>query len=324
MEYDLRSHKLDNNTHLVKNKHTNEPVAILKTRGGYNRNEVNAEWHPDYKLLHPETHENLLTRNFAKPFDSVTAAVSSLIYASQKYAIGDEPTRDPVKTAYAGEFDSKNQYDEAKVAHKWHVHDDEGKHIASITSFHGPNQIHKDSQVKVGWVKSFADAVPESVKEASGKKYNGNDLNHAMGRIRYQIDNKGKEPRFIGSDTSTSSNSKTFKTKLSPEDASNAYEEHLKSKLGSNTTFTRHSPIVFSAHKPAASLYGSAEQHHVISMPGELHHVHSSFSHPDYNSSTSKNSQIIESYVFNKSRKYHPLTLEEHMSVHKFLRKKAQ
>ena len=118
MEYELTAHKLDNNTHLVKNKHTNEPVAILKKRGGYSKNEVTAEWHPDYKLLHPETHENLLTRNFAKPFNSVAAAVSGLTYDSQKYAMGGEPTHDPVKTVYAGEFDSKNQYDEPTVAHK--------------------------------------------------------------------------------------------------------------------------------------------------------------------------------------------------------------
>lgn len=324
MEYELTAHKLDNNTHLVKNKHTNEPIAILKKQGGYSKNEVTAEWHPDYKLLHPETHENLLTRNFAKPFDSVAAAVNSLTYSSEKYAKGDEPTHDPVKTVYAGEFDSKNQYDEPTVAHKWHVHDDDGKHIASITSFHGPNEIHKDSHVNVGWVKSFSDAVPESVKEASAKKYAEKNLEHALHRIRYQIDNKGKEPRFIGSQASKSSSNKTFKTKLSPDEASNAYEEHLKKKLGTDAVFTRHSPTVFSVHKPATSVYSSAEQHHVISMPGELHHVQSSFDHPEYMSSSNKNSQIIESYMGSKTRAYYPLTLEEHMSVHKFLRRKVR
>lgn len=323
MEYELTSQKLDNNTHLVKNKHTNEPVAILKKRGGYGK-EVTAEWHPDYKLLHPETHENLLTRNFAKPYDSVTAAVSNLTYSTQKYAYGNEPVHDPVKTRYAGDFDSKNQYDEPKKAHKWHVLDDDGKHIASITSFHGPNQLHKDSAVNVAWVKTFSDSVPESVKEAAAKKYSGQHLEPTLHRIRYQLDNKGKEPRFIGSQASKSSSNKTFKTKLSPDEASNAYEEHLKTKLGSDAVFTRHSPTVFSVYKPAASVYNSAEQHHVISMPGELHHVHSSFDHPEYMSSSNKNSQIIESYVGNRNRVYYPLTLEEHMSVHKFLRKKVR
>lgn len=324
MEYELTAQKLDNNTHLVKNKHTNEPVAILKKRGGYSKNEVTAEWHPDYKLLHPDTHENLLSRNFAKPFDSVTAAVSSLTYDSEKYAKGEEQTRDPVKTVYAGEFNTKNKYDEPIVAHKWHVHDDEGNHIASITSLHGPNKIHKGSQVNVGWVKSFADVVPQSVKEAAEKKYNGNTLEHALSRIRYQIDNKGKEPRFIGSQASKSSSNKTFKTKLSPDEASTAYEEHLKRKLGSDTIFTRHSPTVFSAHKPATSMYGSAEQHHVIAMPGELHHVYSSFDHPGYTSTSNKNSEIVESYIGSKKRTYHPLTLEEHMSVYKFIRGKVR
>lgn len=324
MEYELTSQKLDNNTHLVKNKHTNEPVAILKKSGGYKRNEVTSEWHPDYKLLHPEVHENLLTRNFHKPHESVSAAVSNITYISHDHAFGNSSRIDPVKTAYAGEYDSKTPQGQDKKAHKWHVLDDQGRHIASMSSFHGPNQIHRESPVSVNWVKSYHDSVPDSVKEAANAKHTGQHLHAAMHRIRYIIDNKGKEPRFVGTSMDSASKTKMFKTALPPEEASKAFEEHLTKKLGSGYKFTRHTPTVFTAEKPADSRYGRTYHHHVIAIPGALHHIESSYSHPDYDPTANKNKEVVESYMQSKNKSVHPLTLEEHIAAYRFILKKAR
>jgi hypothetical protein len=324
MEYELTSQKLDNNTHLVKNKHTNEPVAILKRTGGYKRNEVKSEWHPDYKLLHPEVHENLLTRNFHKPHDSVSDAVSNITYISQDHAFGKNSRIDPIKTRYAGDFDTKTPYGQDTKGHKWHVLDDDGKHVASITSFHGPNQIHRESPVSVGWVKSFNDSVPDSVKEAANSKHGGQTLYATMNRIRYMMDNKGKEPRFVGTHVDPASKTKMFKTNLPPEEASKAYEEHLAKRLGNGYTFTRHGPTLFTAEKPAQGRYDRTYQHHVIAMPGQLHHIESSLHHPDYDTTTNKNKEVVESYMLNPNKRPYPLTLEEHLKAQRFLLKKAR
>jgi hypothetical protein len=326
MEYELVAQKVNPTTHVVKNRHTNEPVAILtKPKNSYNRNEVAAVWHPDYKLLHPEVHDNLLTRNFGKNFDNMTNAVSQLTYQSKPYAFGTGKVMDPVKSQYVGEVDGiPGPYGDTKKGHKWNIHDDDGNHIASMTALHSPNEIHRDSSVNLTWNKGYYDAVPDTVKESASKKHPGKELSNTLNRVRYVIDNKGREPRFIGTYKDPSSKTKVFKTKLTPEEASAAYEEHLKTRLKSHT-FSRHSPTVFSATKPADGVYGSSSQHHVLSLPGEIHHIESSFNHPDYDGSTAKkNTEVVESYVPSESRKIHPLTLEEHISVHRFLNKKVR
>ena len=313
MEYELTSQKIDDNTSLVKNKHTNEPVAVLtKSKNSYPRNQVSAQWHPDFKLLHPEAHENLTTRNFGKPFDSASDAVAQLTNKSRPYVTGSKTPKDPVKTEYQGTVPAKNSYGEDTTLHKWHIHDDDGKVIGSITSSHGPDTIHSESPVKIGITSSTMASIPDSVKEAAGKKYPSESLSHGMARFRYMLDNKGKEPRFIGTQASKDSRADIFKTKLNPEESSKAYEDHLRTIHKDGYTFTRHSPVSFSAFKPANSVYGEAHQHHVISMPGEVHHIYSRMSHPDYASGT-RNSQIIESYVPDPNRIFNKQSLEEHL-----------
>lgn len=313
MEYELTSQKIDDNTNLVKNKHTNEPVAILtKVKNSYPRNKVSAEWHPDFKLLHPEAHENLISRNFTKHFDSASDAVFQLDNKSRPYITGSNIPKDPVKTEYQGTVPAKTSHGEDTTAHKWHIHDDDGKVIGSITSSQGPDKIHSESPVKIGITSSTMASIPDSVKEAAGKKYPSDSLAHGMARFRYMLDNKGKEPRFIGTQASKDSRVNVFKTKLNPEDASKAYEDHLRTIHKDGYTFTRHSPISFSVSKPADGVYSDSHQHHVIAMPGEIHHVYSRMSHPDYGGAT-KNSQIIESYVPDPNRIFNKQSLEEHL-----------
>lgn len=316
MDYELTSQKLDQNNHLIKNKVTNEPVAFIEKNTSYGgRGSIKATWHPTFKLLHPEVHDNIITRNFERKYDSVNDAVSNIGYRSKPYVFGRDVDKDPVKTKYQG-ITERNGED----AHTWSMHDDDGEHIGNVTSKQGPDTIHKDTPVRIVWKKEYLDknTVPESVKEAAAKKHAGEQLSTSLKRVRYILDNKSKEPRFIGTQSSERAGAKLFKTKLNPEDASAAYEEHLRKNLEPSYTFTRHSPTSFSAIEPAVSRYRNASQHHVISMPGELHHITASIAHPE--SSGNKNAEIVESYIPPAKKKYEALTLETHMKITRRMR----
>ena len=159
--------------------------------------------------------------------------------------------------------------------------------------------------------------ISDAVKESATKKHGKTDLDSSMHRLRYMIDNRDKEPRFIGTTKSKSAEMNVFKTKMNPEDASKAYEEHLKSTFDSRYTFARHSPTVFSVHKQAVSEYDTSTTHHIISVPGEIHHMSATTSHPSYQYGE-KNKQIVESIEWkNAERVEHKLSLEDYLFIAK-------
>ena len=319
MDYELTTQKQKDGSHLVKNKLTNEPVAILtKPKYAYKANTVQAEWHPDFRLLHPETSENLLHRNFDRKFDSVSQAVDVITSKSQQFARGENITHDPIKTKYVGTEEHDDGYGGKRVAHKWHMFDGDDR-IGSMTSFDDPNEIHRGSDVKMTWNKEYLEKNPisDAVKESAAKKHGKTDLESSMHRLRYMIDNREKEPRFIGTTKSKSAEMNVFKTKMNPEEASKAYEEHLKTNLGAGYTFARHSPTVFSAHKAAQSEYASSYTHHIISVPGEIHHMSATTPHPSYQYSE-KNKQIVESIEWKTAERIeHKLSLEDYLFIAK-------
>ena len=319
MDYGLTTQKQKDGSHLVKNKLTNEPVAILtKPKYAYKANAVQAEWHPDFKLLHPEVSENLLHRNFDRTYDSASQAVDAITGKSTKFARGEGVDKDPIKTHYIGTEEQDDGYGGKRVAHKWHMFDGEDR-IGTMTSFDDPNKIHRGSDVKMAWNKEYLEKNPisDAVKESAAKKHGKTDLETSMHRLRYMIDNRVKEPRFIGTIKSKSAEMNVFKTKMNPEGASKAYEEHLKSTFDSRYTFARHSPTVFSVHKQAVSKYDISTTHHIISVPGEIHHMTATTSHPDYEYAE-KNKQIVESIEWkNAERIEHKLSLEDYMFIAK-------
>jgi len=319
MDYGLTAQKQKDGSHLVKNKLTNEPVAILtKPKYAYKANAVQAEWHPDFKLLHPEVSENLLHRNFDRTYDSASQAVDAITGKSEKFARGEGVDQDPIKTHYIGTEEQDDGYGGKRVAHKWHMFDGEDR-IGTMTSFDDPNKIHRGSAVKMAWNKEYLEKNPisDAVKESATKKHGKTDLESSMHRLRYMIDNREKEPRFIGTIKSKSAEMNVFKTKMNPEDASKAYEEHLKSTFDSRYTFARHSPTVFSVHKQAVSKYDNSTTHHIISVPGEIHHMTATTSHPDYEYAE-KNKQIVESIEWkNTERIEHKLSLEDYLFIAK-------
>ena len=298
MQYELIAKKVGNG-HIIQNKVTNEPVAIATPSPSTYKKEIEVRWHPEFKYLHPEIQSNITTNNIGRKYESVRAATDHIESMAKPYVFGDEPTKDPLTAKYVGSKQVKGKYGE-ETHHTWNLHDDDGARVGSIASLHGPDRISADSPINtITWDKGYLDThnIPESVKEAARKKYSGSELASTMRRMRYAIDNKTKEPRFVGNVISDKGGLKTFKTKLSPEAASAAYEEHLKSKLGGEYTFTRHSPNIFSATQPAEGVYDSSRTHHVISLPGEIQHFMASTPHPDY-SGAKKNAEVIESALF--------------------------
>lgn len=312
MDYELTTQKQKDGSHLVKNKLTNEPVTILtKPKYAYRANAVQAEWHPDFKLLHPEVSDNLLHRNFGKTFDSVSDSLNNITNKSESFVRGHGFEVDPIKTRYVG----KTPGEVTDSSHVWHMFDGDER-IGTMTSQHDPNTIHRDSPVKMTWNKEYLEknTIPDSVKETARKKHPEGNLASSMYRIRYMIDNKQKEPRFIGTTKSTNAELNVFKTKLSPEEASKAYEEHMRnSPAYRDRSFVRHSPVAFMAHSQARD--GSRYTDHVISLPGEIHHMTATSSHPDYEYGK-KNTSVIESIEYQNARRtVSPLLLEDYLFV---------
>ena len=319
MDYGLTTQKQKDGSHLVKNKLTNEPVAILtKPKYAYKANAVQAEWHPDFKLLHPEVSENLFHRNFDRTYDSASQAVDAITGKSEKFARGEGIDKDPIKTHYIGTEEQDDGYGGKRAVHKWHMFDGEDR-IGTMTSFDDPNKIHRGSDVKMAWNKEYLEKNPisDAVKESATKKHGKADLESSMHRLRYMIDNREKEPRFIGTTKSKSAEMNVFKTKMNPEDASKAYEEHLKSTFDSRYTFARHSPTMFSVHIQAVSEYDTSTPHDIISVPGEIHHMSATTSHPSYQYGE-KNKQIVESIEWKTAKRIeHKLSLEDYLFIAK-------
>lgn len=301
MDFDTKTEKQADGTTVVSHKLTGMPIAIVRP-DGYKKNGVKVEWHPDFKLLHPEIDSNLLTRNYSSlsskydrnSHDSLSSAVSSSGNKA-KNIINGNYEKDPVKTEYEGESPNVTPGEE-NYKHKYRLFDDEGERIGSIRSVHAPHEIHPDSPARLKLLKGYVEenGISKDTLESSQKKHPGSSLQNVMNRARYVLDNKHKEPRFIGTTKAKEAESNNYKTKLEPEEASKAYEDVLRKKLGDKFEFTRHSPTAFMAHKPADSIYGSSETHHVISLPGELQHIKSHTDHPNYEYAT-KNTNVVES-----------------------------
>lgn len=308
MDFETSTEKTPDGHTLVKNKHTNEPIAILKNAGLYKKNAVTAEWHPDFKLIHPEIEENLLHRNISprqnKTLESAASAKDYITSLADSVARGHvEP--DPVKSTYAGSEDVNTDYG-MKKNHHYNIHDDEGNHIGKFISRHGPNEItpsHSDVHAELD--KNYLDHhnISQGVLDAAKKKYPSNDLGTSMNRVRYILDNKNKEPRFVGTETATAPKTEIYKHKMDPSAASSAYEDALKKNAEKSSgggeqvksIITRHSPTAFTMHIPhGGSVYSKGQTHTVMSLPGEIHHTYYETSHPDYDGKKA-NPNVIES-----------------------------
>ena len=278
MELELASEKLENGHHLVKNKQTNEPIAFIKPT---KNKDVTVDWHPDFKMVHPEIADNILHRNFQPNRFNTTNEYSSRVDAVDKIKkvasdiLKGNIDKDPVKTKYVGSGIEKTQYGNEVEMHHYSLHDDDDQEIGTLSSRHGPDEIRKSSDVTAKFNKEYLNNnhISDAVREAAKKKHPYDQLEHTLLRVRHVIDNRNKEPRFIGTQTASSAKHDIYKTKMEPEAASNAYEEHLKKTLSPAHQFVRHNNTTFTVTKPAINEYDYVHIHNVMSLPGELHHI---------------------------------------------------
>lgn len=305
MDFETSTEKTADGHTLVKNKHTNEPIAILKNAGSYKKNAVTAEWHPDFKLIHPEVEENLLHRNISprqsKTLENMAAAKSHITSIADDIA-GGRIKSDPVKSTYAGPEDVESRYGMIKH-HNYNIQDDEGNHVGRFIATHGPNEITAHgTDAQAGLDKKYLEHhnISQGILDAAKQKHPGDNLLSAMHRVRYILDNKNKEPRFIGSETAKVARTEIYKHKMDPAAASSAYEDALKKNSEKSAEqvkpiITRHSPTAFTMHVPITdSKYSTGQTHTVMSLPGEIHHSYYETSHPDY-SGKKANNNVIES-----------------------------
>lgn len=298
-DYETQAQKQKDGTYILKHKETGEPIAILNPAGGYgSARAVEGSWHPDFKLTHPEIEDNILQRNLSggnkswhpNRFDSLEHAKNRIGHLAMQFKTGNYD-KDPVKVKYTGE----EQIGDEKF-HKFDLHDDDGEKFGHFHTKDSPDKIHPDSDVKAHWDDEYRSRgnISDTTKEAAKNKFPGTGLNSTLNRARYLLDNKDKEPRFVGTQQSNRAVTNVFKTKLKPEEASSAYEEALRKTKGDKYEFTRHSPTAFTMSKPSDSKYSSSEHHTVTSFPGELHHTEYQMDHPDYRGAR-KNTNIVES-----------------------------
>ena len=292
----LKSKKLDDNTILHYVEHTNDPVAITKSipdRWSKNKKIYTTTWHPDFRAMYPVV-DQMRNKNFS--VKESASDVASHVY--HKYAgIADVPEdklRDPLQAEHIGEVsvmfksDYGDESDERRF-NNYALKDSEGNHIANLRI--SPEYEHytgqdagKFSSNKITHLK-FPDHVTvinsEAYKTAKAK-HPGNDPISLMSRARYWHENKDKEPNFRGkwAHKEGSVSHKVYSTKLSPEDASAAYEKHLRDTNQIEGTLTRHSPTFFTMHKVGVGY--SKGTHHSIdsSTPGELVHHSSTYGAP--------------------------------------------
>lgn len=298
-DYETQAQKQKDGTYILKHKETGEPIAILTPSYRYgSARAVEGSWHPDFKLTHPEIEDNILQRNLSggnmsrhlNRFDSLEHAKNRIGHLAKQFKTGNYD-KDPVKVKYTGE----EQIGDEKF-HKFDLHDDDGEKFGHFHTKDSPDKIHPDSDVKAHWDDEYRSRsnISDTTKEAAKNKFPGTGLNSTLNRARYLLDNKDKEPRFIGTQQSVRASTNVYKTKLQPEEASKAYEDALRKSKGEEYQFTRHSPTAFTMHRPAGSVHDSSENHTITSFPGELHHTAYVLDHPDYQYGK-KNTNIVES-----------------------------
>lgn len=285
MAIELKEKKVNDDVSVYHDALTNDPVAIA-SRHGHGGKFHSIAWHPAFRQMYPETNDlvNMNVGNNVKS-DQVKNTIIT------KYSkILDKPKRDPLKVVYAGKAErpTHDPVDATKTAEfdEFHLHDDDGKHIATI-SVAAKNKLMQYIGVDPDVFKhysadhqgertqlTFVGEHPSAEKfELSRKKHPGHDPIALMYQVRHWLDNKDREPNFVGSHSSP--NLKVFKTRLQPEEASQKYMQHLQNHQSYKMhSFSRVAPTVFYAMRPTG--ISGQGKHEVIdtSQPGIVHHVY--------------------------------------------------
>lgn len=296
IENSIKSKKLDDNTTLHYVEHSNDPIAITKShQDRYSKKKTyTTTWHPDFRLMYPIV-DQLRNRNF----DEHSSASDTANHVFRKYQGivdgSEESLKDPLQAEHVGEVTQKlkSQYSDESQEHKFNdyvLKDAEGNHIANLrinpsyerhvgTSNDSVFSRAHDAHLK--FPNHDAVVNSEAYKTATAK-YSGNDPITLMARAKYWHENKDREPNFRGKwfNKDGSTMHKVYSTKLSPEEASLAYEKHLRDTNKLDGVLTRHSPTFFTIHKPGAAYSYGKHEFVDSTTPGELTHHSSSYSAP--------------------------------------------
>lgn len=283
MAIELKEKKVNDDVSVYHDALTNDAVAISNSygHGGKMRS---VTWHPAFRQMYPETND-LVNMNIANNIKS--DQVKYRIIAKYEKIL-DKPNRDPLKVIAAGRAERKTHDpvnpEKTALFDEFHLHDADDKHIATISVaknltpyigvdpdvFKHYSADHQGERTQL----TFVGEHPSAEKfELSRKKHPGHDPISLMNQVKHWLDNRDKEPNFVGSHSSP--NLKVFKTRLQPEEASQKYMEHLqKHQSYKMHSFSRVAPTVFYAMRPTGT--SGQGKHEVIdtSQPGIVHHMY--------------------------------------------------
>lgn len=300
---EIKAKKIDANTTLYHDALTNDPIAIGTARNiSYSKKkEYHISWHPDARAMHPAISD--LTNTNIKTGDS--AESSKIIVENAYNNILTNRKRDPLKVVHAGTSTKKiADKDEDVEFDDFHLHTDDGKHIATLhvnkrlTPYIGvDDNKFVNSYAKPGELAhlTFHGDKPTPAKFAiSQKKHPGmNNPIAMMHQVKHWIDTKDVQPSFIG--YAQHKGFKSYKTTLSPEEASTKYFDHLHNQASLvKHKFNRVSPTMFTAiHEPDSEYVAGSHEIVDTSTPGMVKHYSVEIYHPK-NYNTKSLQEVIE------------------------------
>lgn len=241
MSVELKRVDGPNSTVHLHDKLTNDPVAILHKEKYSKR--IYAQWHPDAVEMHPVLkHIANMNLGSADSTSSMVNRVSGYYHSAVNghrtrglldvEHVGTETRK--VKSQYGGEIDK--EYD------KFHAKNERGEILGSVLIYRpytkevGVNDTVFDYDATHSLYTLTGDQKPTpEQREMLLKKFPNNSPLNNLKRIKYWHELKGNEPSFIG--VRKTDNHFQYKTKLSPEEATSKYSEHL---LNNNKNMSTH------------------------------------------------------------------------------------
>lgn len=311
MSIELRIKKIDDKNSVISDALTTDPVAVVKQVPSmfYGKKKFVAHWHPAIKHMYPEETSSFSHMNLSDA-DSATQMMSRVNGSYERLMSGK---KDPMKTSFVGTVQRQyNNYDAPVEFNHYHVHDDKGEAVASLyvnkelmpyvgdddTAFRPP-QYPEDPNYRHAFVEYHGTQPTEQQHEILTKKNIGYDPITLLRQVKHWHELKDKEPKFVGSHSSSSGNGAhyVYTTKLKPEAAADEYMKHLKGLNGyQNHTFTKVTPTMFIAKKAAPEdRYSSGGSHEVIdtSDEGIVNHMITKIYHKN-SSDTKRLNAVIE------------------------------
>ena len=279
MSRELKSKKIDDNTLVLHDKLTNDPVAIIKRKkSAYaNKSVYSAEWHPDMKQMYPDE-TNSFTQMNIQDADSASSISNHVSGAYDRLL--SPGIKDPMRIEHAGTI-TKNYTQGTSPSvpvefNQYHVFDNDSNHVANINvkkhlSKHiGTRESNIFNRDHDAHIEFIGQQPTDDQKQILATKNKDIDPLSLLKRVHHWQTLKNVEPRFVGSHYTSDGNSKhhVYTTKLSPTDATSEYVKHLQSQDSySGHTFEQMSPtFVKATHKDSVEFIDG-------STPGKINHM---------------------------------------------------